>query len=116
MTNQKLTPVYSIESATISGNIVKVDYLLNNDWKETEVNYNLLEEFAINMGMNDYCFDKMEDEHVQDSGTSDIDNYMAENLDEVVKYFLESIHNPFEAIIQSINVLTGEFNGRRAVA
>ncbi|MDB5131789.1 MAG: hypothetical protein JWR02_1538 [Mucilaginibacter sp.] len=85
--------VYYVENADILGDNIDVDYTLNDDWKSTSLNLQALTRFIITNGLNDYCYDSSDHrgEHIQDSGTIEIGEYLAENLKPAVRAYLQSI-------------------------
>lgn len=108
---------FSIEDITVSGNNVEVPYFINDgELKEAVLSFQTLKEFAISMGMNKWSWDYMQDEAKEESGEIDIDIYMEENINEVVKHYLECKYNPFDAIVSSLSDLIADFNGRKEVA
>jgi hypothetical protein len=81
---------FQIEDVTVTGDKVAVDYLLNDEWLSTNLSLSELKQFALNRSMNDYIFDYCYGEHVQESGSLDIDTFMSENLEAVIKAYLEA--------------------------
>lgn len=86
--------IYWIEEAISDGNNVEVDFTINDEWVNATIKFTDLRTFTIEQGLNDYCFDySVAGEHVQDAGTFDVDTYLAENLNEAVRTYLEPIGN-----------------------
>lgn len=94
-----LKPIYYIDQVEVSGDNVAVDYTLNDNWLFINLSLSELKQFALNRSLNDYCFDYLRDgEHVQDAGSFDLDTFMAENLEAVIKAYLQ------EYPLESVNV------------
>jgi hypothetical protein len=84
-------PVYFIELANVNGQVIEVDYTLNDEWYFTTITMPALISFIESTGMNEYCFDSSDytGEHLQEAGTFNIDTFINENLNEAVQaYFL----------------------------
>jgi hypothetical protein len=83
-------PVYYIDEAILDGQNIDVDYMLNDDWCRTTVDYLALKAFVVTTGLNDYCFDSSDCDgnHVQDSGSFNSDTYIAENFSVCVRDYL----------------------------
>lgn len=84
---------YYIEDAMITGELVNVEFSLDDKWHTMTIELQALLNFAIDTGLNDYCFDSADyvGEHSQDYGTFDIDTYIDENIAVVVKAYLQSV-------------------------
>jgi hypothetical protein len=102
----------SIEDVVVIAGVVTVDYLLNGEEKTDTVTLHQLTQFALNTGLNEYVYDhNCGDEHIQLEGSHDIDTFMSENLNEVVKAFLEvkRIEDAFKSISDKLSVLIVSF-------
>jgi hypothetical protein len=83
--------VYYVEDCQINGDSINVDYTLNDNWSETIISIASLKSFVLTTGMNDYCYDRsVNGEHVQDSGSIDIDGFLNENFNAAVRTYLSS--------------------------
>lgn len=84
-------PVYYVDSAVNDGKDVDVDYTLNDEWARVVIPFTSLKSFVVTKGLNEFCFDSCANGcHVQDAGTYDIDTFMSEELNAVVKAYLET--------------------------
>lgn len=98
----------SIEDVEVLNGTVTVDYLFNDNLLVAKLCYEGLKEYALNHSLNDYVFDTMHGEHIQDAGSLDIDTFVAENLKEVVlayllEYPLESVSLAVDAVVLRLN-------------
>lgn len=99
ITKKLITPVYYVDDCQIDGDIINVDFTLNDAWAETTISLPDLKRFIVTTGLNDYCFDySANGEHVQDSGSMELDAFIAENLSYVVGAYLQS-----KKICQNVN-------------
>ncbi len=88
---KSVTPVYYIDDCQVSGDNIDISYTLNDNWADTILSMNALKSFVTTTGMNDYCFDSsINGCHVQDSGSLDLDTFIAENLFDVVGAYLKA--------------------------
>jgi hypothetical protein len=112
--NALIQNIFYIDEVKINGDTVTIDYTLNDNWNVAVLSLQGLKKFALNMGMNDYCFDFMHGEHVQEAGSFDIDTFLAEKLDDVIKAYLEvdRIEQSFAGISMQIDVLKAKMNAQ----
>lgn len=96
-------PIYHIDTVTIDGDQVSVDYTLNDEWLEITLSFTELKQFTLNRSLNDYCFDYMHGEHVQHAGSYDIDTFVSEHLSVVIGAYLEAY--PLESVIVQLTAL-----------
>lgn len=84
--------VYYIEDVTISGPTAEVEFMLNESWLTSKISIQDLKIFIGNTGLNNYCFDSSDfaGDHVQYSGSLEIDEYLSENLNSVVMAYLKA--------------------------
>jgi hypothetical protein len=84
--------VYYVESALICGELIEVDYTLNDKWLTFSFELQALKNFVYATGLNDYCYDRSDyaGEHVQDSGIIEMDTYIDENVECAVKAYLQA--------------------------
>jgi len=103
MKSNNRKPLFEVETVTISSDEIIASYYLNDEeiLRDAVISFPRLKEFVIDMGMNSYC----ENVFTGDYKEYHIDTYITENLEEVVKYFLESTHDPFEAIITGLDAM-----------
>lgn len=88
--------IISICDAVITGDNVAVDYTLNDNWLFISLSLSELKQFALNRSLNDYIFNHMHGRHIQHEGSFPIDTFMAENLEAVIKVYLEAY--PLESV------------------
>lgn len=103
-----LKPIYYVDQVEASGDNVAVDYTLNDNWLFINLSFSELKQFALNRSLNDYCFDYMHGEHVQDAGSFDLDTFMAENLEAVIKAYLEAY--PLETVNVQLEALKAKIS------
>jgi len=84
--------VYYIDDVSLCGDIISIDYTLNETWFSTSIELAALKQFIINTGLNDYCFDSSDHsgEHIQDSGFIEMNDYLSDNLNIAIKAYLEA--------------------------
>ena len=83
--------VYYVEDCTGNGEMIDVDYTLNDEWLSTSVKSSDLRLFVLTNGLNDYCFDSCANGvHLQDAGSYEPDTFIAENLNAVIKAYLQA--------------------------
>jgi len=91
VSQKTIIPTYWIEDAICDGNNVEVDFTINDEWESTAINYNELRTFVEASGLTNYCFDySVNGTHVQDAGTFNVDTFLAENLNDAVRAYLEA--------------------------
>lgn len=95
--------VYYIDNVIITGDKVAVDYTLNDEWLEITLSYTELKQFALNRSLNDFILDYMKGEHIQENVRFDMDTFLTENLNDVIKTYLEAY--PLESAIVKLNAL-----------
>lgn len=98
------SPIIYIDQADVTGDNIAVDYTLNDQWLSINLSLSELKQFTLNRSLNDYCFDYCYGEHVQYSGSYDIDTFIAENLNSLVKAYLEAY--PLEGAIAQLTELS----------
>jgi hypothetical protein len=86
------TPVYYIEEVTEIDGSLMIDYALNDDWKEATLQVATLKTFMLHAGLNDYCFDSLDQtgEHVQVTGSINTDLYFEQSLRFIIKCYFEA--------------------------
>jgi len=85
------TPVYYIDECKVTGDRVQVDYTINHEWAVANLSITDLKNFVRSTGLNEWVFDScVSGEHQQDSGCFNVDDFLAENLNLVVKNFLQT--------------------------
>lgn len=107
--NKTQTPIYCIDDINIEGDEIAFDYTLNDQWLSINLSYTDLKQFALNHGLNDYCFDYMRGEHVQDHGSYDIDTFLSENLKSVILAYLQQY--PLESTVSKLVALMAILDG-----
>ena len=108
MNTNKIT----IEDVTEVAGLFTVDFFINDGELESlTITNQQLKHFALATGLNEYVFDySCGGDHIQLSGSQDIDNFLVENRDEVIKAFLEvnRIEKKFKAISERLSDLIVE--------
>ncbi|WDF79534.1 hypothetical protein PQ469_05895 [Mucilaginibacter sp. KACC 22773] len=91
--NKPARTIYYVDAAIFCGDSIEVDYTLNDEWFNTSIEFQTLRAFILSAGLNDYCFDSSDHagEHVQTSGSIDLDIYTDVYLNDAVKAYLQSI-------------------------
>lgn len=83
--------IYYIDDCEIDGDDINVDYTLNDQWRATVISMAALKRFVRGNCLNDYCFDSCANGmHVQDAGSFDPNAFITENLNAVIKAYLQS--------------------------
>lgn len=90
--NKKPQAVYYIEDITVSGPTVEVEFMLNEAWLISTIDFQNLKIFISNSGLNDFCFDSSDfaGNHIQDCGSIEIEEYLSENLNTAVLAYLKA--------------------------
>lgn len=79
----------SIEDVTPYGDRLVVDYLFNDEPTVIQLSLSGLKLYALNRNMNEYVIDDcVNGEHEQTEGVLDINTFIDENLDYVIKAYL----------------------------
>jgi|GEM_PF-7050817 len=84
--------VYEIDEVVIKGEVLEVDFLINEEWSHCPILIANLKSFVKETGMNKWSLDTSDftGSHTQYTGSFDIDTFIEENLNMVVKSYLET--------------------------